>query len=426
MGFVKNAVKKVGGTLFGGGGPQAATDPNLGPYQQAAYQGIANRLGAKKKYNADGSDAGYDFSNTNNPIYGRDLGGRYLTGSQSHDFSAINKAIQGFSRPTQLSQTYTSNYNPTSYKASLFDYKGLPEQYYNDAYAAGSKNVRREGQGALEKLRETVGTRRPGLLLKAGEDNQRATGESLAALSRDLGLERMRQGVDLGVKQQQDQAGENLRAAQFGEGQAQFGAGEGYKGYQSRADLEGKNADNAFRNLQALNEAGQNKLVTQANLLNNERNYQGEGLDALIKLLTGAQGTQNQAANINEQKRRNTLDFLGNAANAGASIAGLCLPKDTKIETDNGYKLVQDIIVGDKVRGGTVLKTSKTERPEGHVFTEHKFANGTVIMTDGHPYFDKLEYKKASDQDSDATYDILTDSGYYYVNGVKLGSTIEG
>lgn len=305
MGFVKKAVKGIGHTLFGGGGPQAATDPNLGPYQQAAYQGIANRLGARK-----GADGNYDFSKTNQPVYGRSSGNQYVTGNQRHDFSAINKAIQGFSNPTQLSQTYTSAYNPTSYKASLFDYKGLPEQYYNDAYAAGSKNVRREGQGALEKLRETVGTRRPGLLLKAGEANQRATGESLASLSRDLGLERMKQGVDLGVRQQQDQANENLNAAKFAEGQAQFGAGEGYKGYQSRADLEKSNADNAFRNLQALNEAGQNKLVTQGNLLQNERAYQGEGLDALIRLLTGAQGTQNQAAAQSGSNRATTLNFL--------------------------------------------------------------------------------------------------------------------
>lgn len=312
MGFVKKAVKGVGHLFGGGGGPQAATDPNLGPYQQAAYQGIANRLGAKK-----GADGAYDFSGTNNPVYGQETGGRYSVGTQSYDMNPMNKAIAGFSRPTRLSQTYTSAYNPTSYKASLFDYKGLPEQYYNDAYGAGSKNIRREGQGSLEKLRETIGTRRPGLLMKAGEANQRATGESLAGLSRDLGLERIRQGTDLGVKQQQDQAAENLRAAQFGEGQAQFGAGEGYKGFQSRSDLEKANADNAFRNLQALNEAGQNKLVTQGNLLQNERAYQGEGLDALIRLLTGAQGTQNQAAEAAEARRKNTLGFLG----TGAAVA---------------------------------------------------------------------------------------------------------
>jgi len=315
MGFVKKAAKGVGHLFAGGGGPQAATDPNLGAYQQAAYQGIANRLGAKK-----GADGTYDFSGTNNPVYGQERNGSYSVGNQSYDMSPMNKAIAGFSSPTRLSQTYTSAYNPTAYKASLFDYKGLPEQYYNDAYAAGSKNVRREGQGALEKLREATGTRRPGLLAREGEANQRATGESLANLSSQLGLERMRQGTDLGVKQQQDQAAENLRAAQFGEGQAQFGAGEGYKGYQSRSDLEKSNADNAFRNLQALNEAGQNKLVTQGNLLQNERAYQGEGLDALLKLLGGAQGTQNTAAQAAEERRKNTLGFLGTGAAVASKI----------------------------------------------------------------------------------------------------------
>ncbi len=317
MGFVKKAASGIG-HLFGGGGPKAATDPNLGPYQKAAYQGIANRLGAKK-----GADGTYDFTDTNAPVYGQESGGIYTAGGQKADYNPTNKAIAGFSNPARLSQTYTSAYNPTSYKASLFNYQGLPEQYYNDAYAAGSKNVRREGQGSLEKLREAIGTRRPGLLARQGEANQRATGENLANLSSQLGLERMRQGVDLGVKQQQDQAAENLGAAKFAEGQAQFGAGENYKGFQSRSDLEKGNLDNVFRNLTALNEAGQNKIASQANLLSNERAYQGEGLDALIRLLTGAQGTQNQAAQQSNANRATTLNFLSNALGSTKSLLGV-------------------------------------------------------------------------------------------------------
>lgn len=113
----------------------------------------------------------------------------------------------------------------------------------------------------------------------------------------------------------------------------------------------------------------------------------------------------------------------------GASIAtAMCLPRGTGIELEDGSsKPVETIRVGDVVRGGRVIATHSRKRHQGHRFYEHAFKNGkSVVMSNGHPYFEKLESMKViENHESPNTYDILTDQGYYYVNGCRLGSTLD-
>lgn len=116
----------------------------------------------------------------------------------------------------------------------------------------------------------------------------------------------------------------------------------------------------------------------------------------------------------------------GGSAGLGAlaGLAAFCLPKGTKIESPNGGINVEEIRVGDFVTGGEVIAITQRQRNSGHKFFEHVFEKGSVVMSDGHPYFDELKAISESENDSQHTYDILTDSGFYYVNGIKLGSTI--
>ncbi len=123
------------------------------------------------------------------------------------------------------------------------------------------------------------------------------------------------------------------------------------------------------------------------------------------------------------------LQGLAQGAGQAAIMAPFlfCLPEGTEIETEEGAKPVEKMRPGDQVKGGTVIATSMRLRRPGHKFYRHEFENGqSVVMSKGHPFYDELESLKVENHSSPYTYDILTDSGFYIVNGVKLGSTILG
>jgi hypothetical protein len=116
----------------------------------------------------------------------------------------------------------------------------------------------------------------------------------------------------------------------------------------------------------------------------------------------------------------------GLAPLAGQAISMWCLPRGTKIELPNGAtEEVENIKVGDKVNGGVVLAVVSRQRDSEHKFYNHKFKTGEVIMSNGHPYFDELVSISEVEHESPNTYDILTSEGFYFSNGVKLGSTIK-
>lgn len=119
----------------------------------------------------------------------------------------------------------------------------------------------------------------------------------------------------------------------------------------------------------------------------------------------------------------------GPAAQAGimAAAGAFCLPKGTEIETEKGTIKVEEAEIGQKVKGGVITGWVQKPRPLGHKFFKHEFSGDRfVVMSAGHPHIDKLVDIIEDKNDSEHTYDILTTDGYYFVNGVKLGSTLGG
>lgn len=175
--------------------------------------------------------------------------------SKYQGFGEMDKASSMYSRPGLFTQTY----NPAQ-----FNFASLPDQYFQSAYDQGAKNIRREGAGNLTQMQRSLGPRNQGLLFKAAKDAGRQQQESLADLSGKLGLQKMEQGVQLGKEQQLAQAG------------------EGYKGYQSRADLEAKTAQDQLARAAGLQSVGQGKLAGSLDATNAERDYMMKLVDMLI------------------------------------------------------------------------------------------------------------------------------------------------
>jgi hypothetical protein len=242
-------------TLFGTGDKfKGYTSKNIQQYEDTAKERTYQRLGPDSK-----------------PITGAE---GIQTATAGYDFNPQKQAIQGY-------QSGGPRYNPAQFK-----FQGLPQQYGRQAYESGVSDIRREGQGQLEKMRESVGTRRPGLLAKMGTDFSRQLGEREGAMRRDIGLEEMRQNVDMSRAEQEAQAGEN------------------YRGFAA-------NADERFRNLGALEQAGQGMISTQSGLVENERNYRDKALDYIMKMFGDTAGLKNQSAGLALQNRGQTLGFLG-------------------------------------------------------------------------------------------------------------------
>jgi hypothetical protein len=400
MGFVSDAIGGVTDMLTGGGnkGPIGYTSPYASEYENSSRQGIYGRLGAKKKLKKGKTGAGgesdyeYDMTGTTDP----------MTPEQAKSgYSGFGKIQEAMDKINQ------STYSPEAYQKTQYNIQSLPEKSYNLASEAGVKDLNRQGQSSLAKLQETVGTRRPGLLLKAGEQSNRDVGEQLASLQSSLRQEQMKEKTQAGKDQQTLQATENMNAAKFGESQEQ------YKNEDQRQRAEG------YGTL-ANQYLGNEQTATES-----ERAYKDKALEWLMDMFKTASGANSAAAvagqNSADARRGQTMSMLGEMSKGGL----FCLPKGTHIETDEGTRNVEDFDVGDKVKGGTVIATSRRLRPDGHKFFIHVFENGPVVMSKGHPYFDKLLNMVEVENNSPATYDILTDSGYYFVDGIKLGSTIK-
>jgi hypothetical protein len=119
---------------------------------------------------------------------------------------------------------------------------------------------------------------------------------------------------------------------------------------------------------------------------------------------------------------------------AGASVlmkllpllaGGTCLPDTTLIEMPDGSLTpITEIQVGDEVKGGEVLAKIERARMPGHTFYLHDTSQGEVVMSDTHPTDAVVYHKAPIEHSSKCTHDILTESGWYVVNGVVLRSTI--
>lgn len=423
--------------IFTGGdkGPSGAvgySSPYVGETDTNARAGVYGRLGAKRKLKkgktGEGGEADYeyDMAGTTAPIDPAEAAAKYK------GMGYMDTALGKMNNKSDFKETYNSAYDPkkNAYTATTYNFQSTPDKAYNEAIQSGSKDIARAGASNLAKLNETVGTRRPGLLMKGAEQSNRDIGENLASLSTSLRGQAAKEKSDLMSKQQMEQAAENLRAKTFGEGQEQFGAGEGYKGYLSKADLEKSKADEAYRRDTGYGDVASKYLSGEMAATESERAYKDKALDYLMSMFQNQAGVTNQSEAAGQAARDKSKDrssaMFGDLLGAGAKVgaAALCLPKGTQIELDNGTKNVEDIQLGDHVKGGKVIAIGSRLRPANHQFFEHIFVNGSVVMSNGHPYHDSLVSMRVAEHDSMTTHDILTNSGYYFVNGIRLGSTL--
>jgi len=127
----------------------------------------------------------------------------------------------------------------------------------------------------------------------------------------------------------------------------------------------------------------------------------------------------------------------GAAATTGGSVLGGgliaskvamllgCFPEGSKVNTKDGDKNIEDIKLGDEIVGGNVLKISKELAGDDFMFCDFVTKDGELIASRDHPIYSKILDIKSSKVKSEYAYDILTDSGTYFVNGIKVGTTIK-
>jgi len=278
-------------TIFGGGGSKGYTPRNPYALDKQTRTSIFTRMGATPGYDKKGNidNKKWDVSNTNKAVTAADA-------NKNYDYSGVDEAIAGFKNPTQ----YSSTYNPTTFNFADND---MIDQQSDLQYGLGAKNINRQGSGALEKLRETTGTRRPGLLMKAGAQNQRDVGEQLAGLNTNLRTSALGQKLALGKDQQIAQAGENLNASNFNLGK------------------ESAQSDENYRNSGALADTSLNKVQTQES---NRAQLQAEN-DRILEMLYNYWGKnadlKNGAAAQSQQSSGGVLGKVGGIAKGVGSIA---------------------------------------------------------------------------------------------------------
>lgn len=339
----------------------------------------------------------------------------------------LNQLIPQFGQPGGTTQglpgitpQFTQR-NPFQFTAS-FDPNTAVGDAFTPALARAQAAIERAGTRQRDDIQEDLNRR--GLLQSGAltenlqrqrEAEQFALADTASRLAAEqarsrLGAQQFGSQFDLGS--QRAQAEEIFRQQGATDTQAKALADIGLRGRseQFRQNLAGREL--------ALNERGMQEDLRR-----------GRGQDLLNLFRLSARDQQGVAAtpgfiqNQLEADAEMAREIGGTFA--GGALGGICLPAGTQIELDGTATVsVEAIKVGDKVKGGEVIKVVAIDRAPDHKFSEHKFESGSVVMTHGHPYFDNLISFEEVENASPKTYDIKTTEGHYFVNGVKLGSTI--
>lgn len=160
-------------------------------------------------------------------------------------------------------------------------------------------------------------------------------------------------------------------------------------------------------------------------------NMQGYG--SYAGLYGNMYGANQQA---NSTSNQGMYGLIGSGISAGGVLGAgmmaktatmMCVPENSQIELEDGTTIpVEDVKLGMMIKGGEVLKTSKgsTGGKDNFMFCEYETDGGPVVTSRDHPIYNKILDVKKSEIMTDFAYDILTTSGFYYINGIKLGSTI--
>ena len=125
-------------------------------------------------------------------------------------------------------------------------------------------------------------------------------------------------------------------------------------------------------------------------------------------------------------------DILGPAAGTmGGAFAYkiiapiACFPEGTLIMINSHESLpIEELVKDDKILGGRIIKIQKLYAPK-FKFVKVITDKGKLICSIDHPIFDKVIDIKRIKNRYRFAYDILTDSGHYYVNRIKVGSAMQ-
>lgn len=239
-------------------GPKGYNPKSTSQLETGVSTGVGNRAGATRK--ADGS---YDYTNSFKPITGA---AGIAKSTAGYDFNPMDQAIQGFQAPRSLSRV---------------DFKNLPDRFGDVAYENMARDMRRESAGNLTRLNEEVGTRRPGLLLKAGQDANRDLSQQLAQGKANIERDIMEKNINLDKDEQL-----------------------------ANADLQKSETMLDLDRLKGLFGMGESKIGAQSGLVDKERGYEDAALDRLLDAWSKAGGFANQSAGIQSANRKATLDFI--------------------------------------------------------------------------------------------------------------------
>ncbi len=177
----------IKGFLFGHGVPGPSTSENN--QSQALSQYFGQTFGAPKTGNDRWGNPIFDWekSNIGQPANVKDANSQY-------DYSPQTDAIAGYRKPAN------------------FDYadQSKIDEATNNQSQLGDAEINQAGKDNLTNLQEAIGTRRPGLILKAGENNGRDVAKTLAQFHTGLRTNAINKGLDLNKSQQEDTANNTL------------------------------------------------------------------------------------------------------------------------------------------------------------------------------------------------------------------------
>lgn len=409
------------GTQYGGGYSGGDADLRRQLEQAQKIQGIME--GSKPFFNDNRFTPGQQLAGQIAPTTGADMLG-----------SPAQSGLFGFNKPAQPGQMQTlydqvSQDIPVNFtKRNPYQFQSA-EQMVGDAftpqYEMANRLAQREGGMQRQQIAEDMNRRgmlSSGMTTRAMQLQQRDQGDRLSNLASQLASGQAQQMLGAKQYQQSSQAEEMFRQQGATDTQAQFLAQMAMQKRQQQMAQQ-QNILGAQQQAFGQQQAGRQQGIQEWSLQQQQQRLPMEDLFRLYQLSTGGQPGSPASPGLLQA----ALPAAGSAIGGMAMAGMLCLPKGTQIKTKEGFKNVEDVKVGDDVDGGTVMATFQRKRDEDHRFYLHKFADGSeVVMSKGHPFFDKLaEPPMPTEHDSPYTYDILTDDGYYYVNGVKLGSTLD-
>jgi hypothetical protein len=313
----KNPVSMASGLLFGKKkkGIGAYQSPYAPAYDQGVYGAVAGRAGARGKKDPQTGQMTYDYSKSfRDPSRSRRFRDYQRGETPNVQFDPNQarlgsglKAIRGQYNMGGFDQARRTLTDP---RFGKFDFKGLPEEYGQRAYAGATRGMARESDDALSRIQRAMGTRRPGMLAQVAQESQRDLARDKGALREQIALDEMRQRAALDQRQQELEAQYDVQRAQMlpqldvsqaGLESQLLGQERGLAGQEYAAGMQGR------------------QLTGQE--LAAEREYQDRALQYLMNALAQATGGQQRAAQIARSGGERDPSIMQGVGKIAGSIA---------------------------------------------------------------------------------------------------------